>query len=75
MRMGSDCTEGPSPGTKAYDTITRDDKFTYGPLYHWFFHAQPDVPELLAHGKERQYISHFFTRLVSKTLSDQRFAC
>jgi hypothetical protein len=44
--------------------ITRDDKFTYGPLYHWFFHAQPDVPEMLSHGKEREYLKHFFVRLV-----------
>lgn len=55
--------EGPSPGTKAYDRITRDDKFTYGPLYHWFFHAQADVPEMLTHGKEREYITSFYNRL------------
>lgn len=53
---------------ESLDEITRDDKFTYGPLYHWFFHAQPDVPEMLTHGKEREYITSFYNRLVSPYL-------
>lgn len=31
-------------------------------LWHWFFHRQPDLPELLVTGNERAYLSHFLLR-------------
>jgi pimeloyl-ACP methyl ester carboxylesterase len=59
------CAEAPQPGTKQYDLVTRDDEYTYALFYHFFFHAQPDIPELLTQGKEREYISSFYDRFVS----------
>lgn len=47
--------------------MTRDDEYTYGLFYHFFFHAQPDIPELLTQGKEREYLSSFYDRFVSLT--------
>ena len=58
------CIEAPIPGTKAFDTMTSDPKSTWSGLFHFFFHNQADLPELLTHGKEREYITHFYQRLV-----------
>ncbi|KAG8529884.1 uncharacterized protein KY384_005365 [Bacidia gigantensis] len=53
--------ECPLPGTKHYET----NKHT-PPLWHFSFHAQPDIPEALVAGKERMYIKHFYDRLAQK---------
>jgi len=38
------------------------DKDSASVLWHWFFHRQPDLPELLVAGNERAYLSHFLLR-------------
>ncbi|WWC86649.1 uncharacterized protein L201_001526 [Kwoniella dendrophila CBS 6074] len=55
--------EAPIPGTTSFDTATTDPKSTWPFLWHFFFHNQPDLPELLIQGKEKEYISHFYHRL------------
>jgi pimeloyl-ACP methyl ester carboxylesterase len=49
--------ECPLPGTSAYDEV----KFA-PETFHFSFHWQPDLPELLVTGKEKQYLKHFYTR-------------
>ncbi|WWC68185.1 uncharacterized protein I206_102108 [Kwoniella pini CBS 10737] len=55
--------EAPIPGTKSYDKATTDPKSTWPFLWHFFFHNQADLPELLIQGKEKEYIGHFYHRL------------
>ena len=50
--------ECPLPGTQVYES----NKFT-STLWHFHFHNQIDIPELLVQGKERIYIKHFYDRL------------
>lgn len=50
--------ECPLPGTQAYD----DFKHSPG-VWHFTFHWQIDLPELLVQGKERIYLKHFYDRL------------
>jgi pimeloyl-ACP methyl ester carboxylesterase len=50
--------ECPLPGTKMY----HESKNSLA-LWHFTFHAVPDLPELLIQGKEKQYIKHFNDRL------------
>lgn len=51
--------EFPMPGTKVYDTFCREN----AGVWHFHFHWQTDLPELLTQGRERQYIKHFYDRL------------
>ncbi|OXB37331.1 alpha/beta hydrolase fold protein [Cryptococcus neoformans] len=53
--------ECPQPGTNAYSEICHDDD-----LWHFTFHQQGDLPELLIAGKEREYLSHFYNRLSNR---------
>ncbi|WRT64531.1 uncharacterized protein IL334_001463 [Kwoniella shivajii] len=55
--------EAPIPGTETFDKVTTDPKSTYNFIWHFFFHFQADLPEMLIQGKEKEYISHFFRRL------------
>jgi pimeloyl-ACP methyl ester carboxylesterase len=57
--------EAPVPGTKAYDDVTTDPESAYYRLFHFFFHNGPDnLAEMLTERKEREYITHFYDRLV-----------
>ena len=50
--------ECPLPGSSTYA------HFKHSPeCWHFTFHNQLDLPELLVAGREKLYISHFFTRL------------
>ncbi|KAI4208953.1 MAG: hypothetical protein LQ351_008069 [Letrouitia transgressa] len=50
--------ECPLPGTSAYE------QFKDAPgAFHFHFHWQPDLPELLVAGKEKLYLKHFYHRL------------
>ncbi|KAG6361575.1 hypothetical protein INS49_009802 [Diaporthe citri] len=51
--------EFPMPGTKVYDNFCRD----HPGVWHFHFHWQTDLPELLTQGRERQHIKHFYDRL------------
>lgn len=51
--------EFPMPGTKVYDKFVRENPG----VWHFHFHWQTDLPELLTQGRERQYIKHFYDRL------------
>ena len=51
--------EFPMPGTAAYDRTCREDPG----VWHFHFHWQTDLPEMLTLGRERQYIKHFYDRL------------
>ena len=51
--------ECPLPGTKPYYRLCADDSG----LWHFHFHWQTDLPELLTAGREREYIRHFYERL------------
>ncbi|GAO46167.1 hypothetical protein G7K_0404-t1 [Saitoella complicata NRRL Y-17804] len=51
--------EFPLPGTKTYEEAIRNEPA----LWHFHFHWQTDLPELLTQGRERQYIKHFYDRL------------
>ncbi|WVW78175.1 hypothetical protein I302_100126 [Kwoniella bestiolae CBS 10118] len=55
--------EAPIPGTKAFDKATTEPSSTWSFLWHFFFHNQADLPELLIQGKEKEYIGHFYHRL------------
>lgn len=41
-----------------------DPQMTFGRVFHYFFHQAMDLPEFLVQGKEREYITHFYNRLV-----------
>ncbi|EMD92595.1 hypothetical protein COCC4DRAFT_130842 [Bipolaris maydis ATCC 48331] len=51
--------ECPLPGTSFYEAhkATPD-------LFHFVFHRVPDLPEFLIAGKEREYLKHFFDKLL-----------
>jgi len=51
--------ECPLPGTSFYENIkgTPD-------VFHFVFHQVPDLPEFLIAGKEREYLKHFFDKLL-----------
>ncbi|KAK4555752.1 hypothetical protein LTR86_006972 [Recurvomyces mirabilis] len=49
--------ECPLPGSKMYE----ETKNTMA-MFHFTFHAVPDLPELLIAGKERIYLKHFYDR-------------
>eukprot|EP01111_Echinosteliopsis_oligospora_P011168 TRINITY_DN3618_c0_g1_i2.p1 TRINITY_DN3618_c0_g1~~TRINITY_DN3618_c0_g1_i2.p1 ORF type:complete len:206 (+),score=17.52 TRINITY_DN3618_c0_g1_i2:80-697(+) len=51
--------ECPLPGTQVYDEIVKNDRR----VWHFDFHMQIDLPELLTQGRERIYIKHFYDRL------------
>lgn len=53
--------ECPLPGTSLWDSYVKDN--ANGGLWHFVFHWQLDLPELLTQGKERQYIKSFYDRL------------
>jgi pimeloyl-ACP methyl ester carboxylesterase len=50
--------ENPLPGTQGYHSTKNDLK-----VWHFTFHAVPDLPETLIQGRERIYLKHFFDRL------------
>ncbi|KAI5356521.1 Putative alpha/beta hydrolase-1, epoxide hydrolase [Septoria linicola] len=50
--------ENPLPGSKGY----HESKNTLQ-VWHFTFHAIPDLPEALIQGRERIYLKHFFDRL------------
>ncbi|KAL8673657.1 MAG: hypothetical protein Q9168_001912 [Polycauliona sp. 1 TL-2023] len=50
--------ECPLPGTTTYDEHKHDPA-----LWHFAFHAVPELPELLVQGHEKQYLKHFYDRL------------
>jgi pimeloyl-ACP methyl ester carboxylesterase len=51
--------ECPLPGTSFYERL----KSTPA-LFHFVFHQVPDLPECLISGKEREYLKHFFDKLL-----------
>ena len=51
--------ECPLPGTQAYDRFCRD----VSGVWHFHFHWQTDLPEMLTFGREKEYLQHFFDRL------------
>lgn len=53
--------ECPLPGTSLYTSYVAEN--THGGLWHFVFHQQLDVPELLTQGKERAYLKSFYDRL------------
>ncbi|WVQ69536.1 uncharacterized protein L199_007756 [Kwoniella botswanensis] len=55
--------EAPIPGTQSFDKATTEPSSTWTFLWHFFFHNQADLPELLIQGKEKEYIGHFYHRL------------
>nr|XP_018999347.1 uncharacterized protein I203_08123 [Kwoniella mangroviensis CBS 8507]OCF62808.1 hypothetical protein I203_08123 [Kwoniella mangroviensis CBS 8507] len=55
--------EAPIPGTQSFDRATTEPSSTWSFLWHFFFHNQADLPELLIQGKENEYIGHFYHRL------------
>jgi len=52
--------ECPLPATEPYDDFAQNNRG----VWHFHFHWQADVPEMLTAGKERQYIKHFYDRLL-----------
>jgi pimeloyl-ACP methyl ester carboxylesterase len=56
--------ECPLPGTDFYHETKSS-----MPVFHFTFHAVPDLPELLVAGKERIYLKHFFDRLAQNPAS------
>jgi pimeloyl-ACP methyl ester carboxylesterase len=58
--------DAPLPGTDVFDRLMADSR-----LWHMPFHRTPDVPEFLTAGRERGYLSTFFT---SKTLNGNAFS-
>jgi haloacetate dehalogenase len=44
------------------DVIRRVDARLAAGFWHWWFHAQPDLPELLVGGRVREYLEFFFER-------------
>lgn len=47
--------DAPIPGTAAFDRLRSDPR-----VWHFAFHGARDLPELLVHGRERQYLQYFF---------------
>lgn len=57
--------ESPIPGTSGFEELTSDFQTGVVKVPHFWFHAMPDLPELLIQGKEREYmLGHFFSREV-----------
>lgn len=46
--------EVPIPGLPAWDEVTKD-------IWHFGFHAIPELPEALVAGRERTYLNYFYT--------------
>jgi pimeloyl-ACP methyl ester carboxylesterase len=44
------------------EVIHRFDATLAGGFWHWLFHFQPDLPERLVVGREREYLEFFFER-------------
>jgi pimeloyl-ACP methyl ester carboxylesterase len=40
-------------------------------MWHWFFHRQPDLPELLLRGNVEPYLRHFFRRVLATGAIDE----
>lgn len=59
--------ECPLPGTKVYERLVKEE--AHGGLWHFVFHWQIDIPEMLTQGKERQYIKSFYDRLCINALA------
>lgn len=57
--------ECPLPGSTAYERVIREE--AHGGLWHFVFHWQTDLPELLTQGRERIYIKSFYDRLMVNT--------
>lgn len=55
--------EFPMPGLIVYDNFCRENPG----LWHFQFHWQANLPELLTQGRERQYIKHFYDRWCIKS--------
>ncbi|PSN70381.1 soluble epoxide hydrolase [Corynespora cassiicola Philippines] len=51
--------ECPLPGTSFYEEIKGS-----ADVFHFVFHQVRDLPEALVAGKEREYLKHFFDKLV-----------
>jgi pimeloyl-ACP methyl ester carboxylesterase len=47
--------DAPIPGTNVFDRLRADPR-----VWHFAFHGARDLPELLVHGRERQYLQFFF---------------
>ncbi|MET7638454.1 alpha/beta hydrolase [Streptomyces sp. NPDC005438] len=47
--------DAPLPGTEVFDRLRADPR-----VWHFAFHATPDLPELLVTGRERPYLQSFF---------------
>jgi len=55
--------ECPLPGTSFYEKVKGSPE-----LFHFVFHQVPDLPEFLIAGKEREYLKHFFDKLLYNSL-------
>jgi haloacetate dehalogenase len=44
------------------EVVRRFDATLAGGFWHWLFHFQPDLPERLVGGREREYLEFFFER-------------
>lgn len=47
--------DAPLPGTAVFDRLRSDTR-----VWHFAFHGARDLPEMLVHGRERQYLQFFF---------------
>ncbi|EFQ88710.1 hypothetical protein CFE70_001466 [Pyrenophora teres f. teres 0-1] len=56
--------ECPLPGTSFYENVKGSPA-----LFHFVFHQVPDLPEFLIAGKEREYLKHFFDKLLYNSLA------
>lgn len=54
--------ECPLSGTSYYEQIKSTPD-----VFHFVFHRVPDLPEFLIAGKEREYLKHFFDKIVLNT--------
>jgi len=59
--------ECPLPGTEGFAKAMREE--THGGVWHFAFHWQADLPELLVQGRERIYIRSFYDRLAMQPLA------
>lgn len=59
--------ECPIPGSKVFDRFIYE--AAYGVHWHFVFHWQIDIPEMLTQGKEREYIKSFYDRLIVNGLA------
>lgn len=56
--------ECPLPGTGGYEACLREEM--HGGVWHFAFHWQADVPEMLVAGRERAYLRSFYDRLAKR---------